>query len=452
MFSDPCPMDLNSRELALLTWIAIAIVLILLSKKTRPPALNMLCALFHRKIVAVLGFAIIYTSLIVWMLAQSGAWDWANLKTTILWLTGTAFVAMADVKKLERGPITLFAIAKDSFTMSAAVLFLASMETLPFWAELVMLPILTLLGLMAVVAERDPSHHNIIPPIQIILNLVGIYILLYSLYSAIIGWKGVDTALQVREFALPIFFTLIFLPFLYGLMIYMAIENGLFTLHFRIEDRALRRYAMKRGILAFGTNVSMFQRYMQALRRTDIVDRLSVDGVVTTLRRARKREKRPPPVAWEDGWSPYVAKDFLKDHQLQTEPYHASMVDWSASSPSVKLNDEVFADRIAYRISGNEFAVTEVELTLQVNASDHAQENDKRFWAIGSALVLEILGSETTERFDAATPIDVSLRIEAGKTVISIERDNWDAGYRRGYRRAIKVRHPAYCDPFQALR
>lgn len=163
MFSDPCPMDLNSRELALLTWIAIAIVLILLSKKTRPPALNMLRALFHRKIVAVLGFAIIYTSLIVWMLAQSGAWDWANLKTTILWLTGTAFVAMADVKKLERGPITLFAIAKDSFTMSAAVLFLASMETLPFWAELVMLPILTLLGLMAVVAERDPSHHNIIP-------------------------------------------------------------------------------------------------------------------------------------------------------------------------------------------------------------------------------------------------------------------------------------------------
>lgn len=451
LFSDPHLMDLNNRELALLTWIAIGVAAILLSKKIRPLALNVLRALFQRKIVTVLGSAIIYTGLCVWLLAQRSAWDWDNLKTTIFWYLGTAFVAMADVKKLEQGPVTLVAIAKDTFAMSAAILFLASMETLPFWAEFVMFPVLTVLGMMVLVAERDPKHHIVIGPINTLLTLAGLYVLAYSIYQVILGWQGIDTAFQVREFAVPIFLTLMFLPFLYGLMIYMGIENASVTLHFRIEDRALRRYAMRRGILAFGVSVPMLQRYTQALRRNDTFDRQSVDSVVATLRRARKREKQPPPVLWEDGWSPHLARDFLKDHGLQTEPYHASMVDWSADSPYVNLNNEVPPNRIVYRIFGNEFAVTEVELTLHVNVSDHVRESDEKFWTIGSALVLEILGGKTAERFDAATPTDAALKIEAGKIVIFVERDDWDAGHRRGYRRAIKVCHPAYCNPFAVL-
>jgi hypothetical protein len=450
-FSEPHLMDFNNRELALLTWIAIGVAAILLSKKIRPSALDVPRALFQRKIVAVLGSAIIYTGVSVWLLAQIGVWGWANLKTTIFWYLGTAFVAMADVRKLKQGPVTLVTIAKDTFAMSAAILFLASMETLPFWAEFVMLPVLTVLGVIVVMAERDPEHHIIIAPINTLLTLAGFCILAYSIYQVILGWQGINIAFQGRDFAVPIFLTLMFLPFLYGLMVYMGIENASVALHFRIEDRALRRYAMRRGILAFGASVSMFQRYMQALRRTDIVDRQSVDSVVATLRRARKREKRPPSVAWEDGWAPHLARDFLKDHGLQTEPYHASVVDWSAASPYVNLNDEVLPDRIVYRISGNEFAVTEVELALHVNVSDHAQESDEQFWTIGSALILEILGGETTERFNIATPADAALRIEAGKVVISVERDDWDTGHRRGYRRAIKVRHPAYCAPFVVL-
>lgn len=449
-FSDRHRMDFNSRELALLTWIAIGVAAILLSEKIRPSALAVLRALFQHKIVAVLGSAAIYTGLCVWLLAEIGAWNWANLKTTIFWYVGTAFAAMADVRKLEQGPVTLFAIAKDTFAMSAAILFLATMETLPFWAEFVMLPVLTVLGAMVVMAERDPEHHIIIAPINTLLTLAGLYVLGYSLYQVILGWQGIDTAFQVREFAVPILLTLMFLPFLYGLMIYMGVENASVTLHFRIEDRALRQYAMRRGILAFGASASMFQRYMRALRRSDIVDRQTVDNLVATLRRARKREKRPPPVAWQDGWSPHLARDFLKGHGLQTEHYHASVVDWSAESPYVNLNDEILPDRIVYRISGNEFAVTEVELALRVNVSDQTQKSDEQFWTIGSALILEVLGGETAERFDAATPTDNAMKIEAGKVVISAERDDWEDGHRRGYRRAIKVRHPAYVDPFAA--
>lgn len=450
-FSDPHRMDFNSRELALLTWIAIGVAAILLSEKIRPSALDVLRVFFQHKIVAVLGSAAIYAGLCVWLLAQIGAWSWANLKTTIFWYLGTAFVAMADVRKLEQGPVTLFTIAKNTFAMSAAILFLANMETLPFWTEFVMLPVLTVFGVMVVMAERKPEHHIIIVPINTILTLAGFYVLGYSFYQVILGWQGIDTAFQVREFAIPIFLTLMFLPFLYGLMIYMGVENAWVTLHSRIEDRALRRYAMRRGILAFGASVSMFQRYTRALRRSDIVDRQTVDNVVATLRRARKREKRPPPVAWEDGWSPHLARDFLKGHGLQTEPYHASAVDWLAASPYVELNDEILPDRIVYRMSGSEFAVTEVELALHVNVSDQTQRSDEQFWTVGSALILEVLGGETAERFYAVTPTDKTLRIEAGKIVISAQRDDWEAGHRRGYRRAIKVRHPAYVDSVALL-
>lgn len=444
-------MDFNNRELALLAWCMIGLATTLLSEKVRPLALNVPRALFQRKIVAVLGSAIIYTGLSVWLLAQVGAWGWANLKTTILWYLGTAFMAMADVRKLEQGPITLVAIAKDASATSAAILFVASMETLPFWAEFVMLPVLTVLSVMVAMAERDPKHHIIIAPVYTLLILGGLYILAYSIYQVVLGWQGIDTVFQVREFAVPIILTLMFLPFLYGLMIYMGIENASVTLNSRIEDRALRRYAMRSGIMAFGASVSMFQRYLQALRRTDIVHRESVDSVVATLRRARKREKRPPPVASEDGWSPHLAKDFLKDYGLQTEPYHSSVVDWSADSPHVNLNDGIFPDRIVYQISGDEFAVTEVQLTLHVNVSDHARASDEQFWAMGSALILKMLGGETTERFNAATPTDAALRIEAGKAVVSVERDDWDAGHRQGYRRAVQVRHRAYRDPFAVL-
>lgn len=451
LLSEPEPMELNTRELALLAWIAICVAGILLSKNIRPSALGVVRALFQTKIIDVLGLAALYTAACVWLLAELHFWEWRNLKTVIVWYLGTAFVAMADTKKLEQGPVTLFSIAKGALAMAALVQFISNVSTLPFWAEFLLVPFFALLGGLLAVAEHKAEHRIVIAPLNAILTVIGLYILGYSIYQVVIGWHKIDGAFQVREFAVPILLTLMFLPFLYGLMVYMGLERAAVRLLFTTEDRPLRRYIWLRGILAFGANVETFERFIHALQMSDGVDRKAVGRAVDTLRRARRREKSPPLVDWSEGWSPYAAREFLAEHGLRTNPYHPTVSDWWAESPYLKLDSELWPDRLIYRICGTETAATELVLRLNVDTPAPSGEGEARFWQMAIALVLEALGGETTERFAAALPTDEPLLMQAGDLTIGLEKDNWEAGTRGGYSRRLTIRHPAHKDPFSAL-
>jgi hypothetical protein len=441
-------MDLNTRELALLIWLGICLVGMLLAKTVRPALLNVLRTLMHRKIVDAIGLAVLYTAGCVWVLERAGIWEWRNLKTVVLWFVTTAFVKMANTKALERGPAIFGALIREAVAVTAIVVFIGGINTLPFWAEFLLWPFLTLIAAMIAVAEHKPEHQIVLGPLNTVLAVCGLYIVGYSVHRIVTDWQNLDPAFQAREFAIPIALTVMFLPYLYVLMLYMGFERAAFRLEFKIEDRALRRYAWWRGVLAFGLHPQTFQRFIHAVQMADITDRASVAQVVTKLRRARARQRSRAPVDWNDGWSPYDAGDFLKAHGLATNDYHPLLQNWAAESTYLKLNSEILPDHLIYRIEGTETAATELELELDARFGSSPEDSNQRFWTVATVLVTEALGEETAQRFAQAIPTDSEFVMSAGRLTLQLNREDWHIGERGGFSRKLVIRHPAYKDPF----
>ncbi|HEY0147716.1 MAG TPA: hypothetical protein VGB70_01800 [Allosphingosinicella sp.] len=420
----------------------------MLAKSVRSAALNVLRALLQRKIVDVVGLAALYSAGCVWVLWKVGLWGLSNLKTVVLWFITTAFVAMANTKDLESGPAMFPSLIREALAITSVVVFISGINTLPLWAELLMLPFLMLLAAMVAVAEHRPEHKIVLGPLNTMLAISGLYILGYSAYRILTDWQKLDPAFQAREFAVPIALTVMFLPYLYGLMIYMGFENAAIRLRFKIQDSALRRSIWWRGALAFGLHPRAFARFIKAVQMSDVSDSAGVAKLVATLRGARQRERTRPAVDWSEGWSPYEAGAFLKAHGLVTNPYHPLLVNWAAESPYLKLSTEVLTDTMVYRTEGTETAVTELELELDARWSDLLSNSDERFWTAAVALVTKALGDEAAERFAHAIPTDVRVAMTAGSVTIRLMRDDWSVGERNGYSRRLTIRHPAYRDPF----
>ncbi len=445
-------MELNSRELALLAWIGIVLLALLLSTKLRPPLFAIARTMLHPKIVNVVGLAALYTAGCVWVLARIGVWRWDNLKTTIVWFVATAVVAMASTKELEKGASALWALVREAVTITAIVLFLGSINTLPFWAEFLLLPFLIFLAAMVAVAERQPEHRIVIAPLNGLLAIAGLSIIGYSVYQIIADWRDFDAALQGREFIIPIALTVMFLPYLYGVILFMGFESAAIRLKFRVEDRRLRHYIWLRGILAFGASSPKFLRFISAIQMSEITDRDGVKSILATLRRSMRREKSPPLVDWAEGWSPYAAITLLADHGLRAGHYHPTVVDWSADSPYRKLGEGVLPDHLLYRISGTETAATELMLEFDARISNGGDLAGTAFWEAASTLVQQALGDEAALSFNRAIPSDKSVSLTVRGAQVLLERDAWQLPKGSGYGRKLMIRHPAHRDPFEHLK
>jgi hypothetical protein len=443
-------MELNSREIALLVWISLVLAALLLSRTIRPSLLGVFRALLHPKIVYVLCAAGSYAAACVWALHNLGLWEWRSLKTAILWFLTTAFVVMADTKRLEKGTSVLGELAKEAFAITAIVTFIGSINTLPLWGELLLLPAILFVAAIAKVAEQKLEHRSVATLANSILSFAGFGILFYSCYEIHSDWRKFDAGFQTQEFFIPVFLTLMFLPFLYGLMLFMAFENAAIRLGFSMQDRALRRFTWFQALFYFGASVGTFRRFIHAVQVAPPVDRDAVSAVVSELRAARRREKHPSPVNFDEGWSPYLAKDFLAPNGLPIRNYDPSTIDWSGNSEYLKLTEDVLPDHLVYRIAGRPIAVTELELEMDVRNRKHAN-SDQAFWSAATKLVLEALGNETAERFAALAPSSKAFSMEAGAIRLEVKYDDWSFGKRGGYSRTLVVHHPAHRDPFLKL-
>lgn len=107
------------------------------------------------------------------------------------------------------------------------------------------------------------------------------------------------------------------------------------------------------------------RRWKAALFQRGAITRADVDELAATMRAAKRRERNPPPVVPEEGWSPYAAISWLKYLGLGAPAYNPILGgEWGASSPYRKLGGGILGDRLAYYARGTERAATKLTLVL----------------------------------------------------------------------------------------
>ena len=156
------PEFLNSREDAILLW-ALVILAFVLYKDFRGitgSLLGVLRALTQRKLLLLLGLALLYSAALVYAASELGLWHVTALKATIYWFLGTAVVlagaAVTEGARSERA--FLRRVIRRAVAVTIVTEFVVNVYALPFAVEIVCIFVLfVFVGTQAVVAH-DRSH------------------------------------------------------------------------------------------------------------------------------------------------------------------------------------------------------------------------------------------------------------------------------------------------------
>ncbi len=235
----------NSREKAIAIWLATGLVLLLLRGDTRRSLLQLLKSFFQWKILLIVLAMLLYVGLEVLGLYRVGFWDASLVKDTVLWTLGVAFVLLIDDGASAQDEHYFRRALLDNIKVVAFLEFVANLRTFSIWVEIILVPILFLIGGMSGVAESDKKYLPAKKVIDLVIATFGIYLIGFAVVSVIRDYRGFATIGNLRSFLLPVLLTLGYVPFLYATALYASYEV-LFSVRLlpcRRDHPTLVRYA-----------------------------------------------------------------------------------------------------------------------------------------------------------------------------------------------------------------
>lgn len=230
----------STRETALLIWIFIALTLCLFNKTIKQSLIGIVKALFVDKIILSLFLFFIYTVFCVLILSILNFWNITLLKDTIFWSIGFGFVTLVNSNKIN-SKAYFKEIFKDSIKGTIFIEFIVNFFTFNLLAELIILPIITIVSIMQAIASSNKKHKLIETFFNKLFFYFSIFIFSFSLYKTIINYNELFTFDNFKSLILPVILTITFLPFIYFFNLYVKYEALWIMLKCMIEDKNERK-------------------------------------------------------------------------------------------------------------------------------------------------------------------------------------------------------------------
>lgn len=336
----------------------------------------------------------------------------------------------------------------NALKLTVVVEFIMSNYTLNLFGEIVLLPVVTLLAASHTYASSAKEHAAAHRLIGLFLGGIGFALIGFAIYQATIDIRAFASVKTLSDFVMPPILTFIYLPFVYFLVLYSRYELTFIALKFAIEDDSVRKYAEFMAIASFRTNRTLLQRWKRDVGALRPGSNAAVRSSIREVLRNRQREMNPQTVDPRDGWSPHIAKSFLAASGLPTNDYHRQPLapkEWLASLDYHELGEGFPRDSIGYYVEGDETAVTQLKLVLNVNGSESAEKSYDEFVQLVRSLSEQAIGTAfplgKIDQLDCDKPVEECFE---GK-IVRIEKDDFAIGPKSGYRIEFVIAHPKKC-------
>lgn len=235
---------LNNREIATGIWLLIFCFWALSIAQVRSSIFSVLKVFFTTKLFLPFLFMVFYIVGITMALARVGFWDTSAIKDTVIWFFGGATVlyfslneAANDEKFFRRtfiGVISLIAIFE----------FIVNLYPFHIAVELILVPVVSFLVIMSTVAKLKPEHMQVKKALDFLLTLIGIVIIVFIIRAILGDLQNFATLKNLRDFMLPIIFTLGLLPLIYAMALVIQYESVFLRIDFLNKNSPLTK-AMK---------------------------------------------------------------------------------------------------------------------------------------------------------------------------------------------------------------
>lgn len=282
----------TTREIALGFWTFALLAFALATPSVRRQLPGLIRTALHWKLVLVGVFIASYTGAMLLTLRELDLWNSRLLKDAALWFAfGGMPLGFRALNLKGTGP-DYRRMVTESIRLIVFLEFLLNTYTVALPIELLLVPSLTLLGMLDAVADLKPEFARAGRSLKTIQALVGFVILGVALYMAVGDPSTLTGGDSVRAFLLPPILTALFIPGTFLLNLLSAYEMLFLRLDLGPKpSRRVARYAKWGLISRLGLRPNRVKAFtsehaaelMRATSRQDI-DRLLADKNATDAR------------------------------------------------------------------------------------------------------------------------------------------------------------------------
>lgn len=441
----------NTRETALFVWSALFLAVLLWKAGTRRALTSLLMTLVRAKALhQYWAITLLWITCEVLVLQWAGLWSLDHLKATIFWAMAVPMTATWRIHQLSQKEKYFVAALRDTFALTVLVEFLVGFYPFPLWAELLIVPLAFGLTLLF---EFGKTMDGVEPATKLfgwLLAAFGTFLLGHAALSAFADAQALFSFETLSDFVGPILLTVLFLPYLYGVAVFITYANASRCIQFQIKDESLRRYAHSHAILHFNFRLELLRRWSRNIGSGRTASKQDIRRSMLEVFEARKRERDPAPVDPAEGWSPNIARHFLDEYGLPTQDYHraANELDywWTQSSP-VEIDGTLPKDALFLYIEGTQQAAKQLKLALGIWNQDPKLISRQALLEAARILVRKATGEELPDIASSAVLAGENCQVElAGKALIV--QANMDDGATLD-RVSLILRAPDWKPPFE---
>ena len=240
-------------------------------------------AFFVRQILIGVFLLATYFGCVVLLLAQLGVWVPSQFKITLLWLGTAGFLGLFSEPKVSENPELISKAAKEAFKVTMVLEFFVSLYRMPLLAELVFVPFSVLLGALVAVSEIDEKYRQANRFLTGVAIVVGLALLTYAAWKMAGDFGAVANIDTVRSFLLPIVYSLLLLPFIWAVAVFVAYESVFVRLQFVAKDESLHPYIKRSLILSFRCNTRYIRAWLRAAWFRTFATRKDVNDSIQSL-------------------------------------------------------------------------------------------------------------------------------------------------------------------------
>lgn len=251
---------LNNREIATAIWLTIILLWALSNSSVRRAILEVLKAFFNKKIVIPLIAMLLYIIFMVLAFKKIGFWDVSATKDTILWTLGSAFATYFSINKVAQDSSYFKNVILDNIKFVLIMEFVVNLYSFSLPAELIVMPVATFIAMSNVFADSKEEYKKVSKLLNFILGVFGLYLLAFTFREIVLDFQNFATIKNLRDFLLPPLFSIVLLPFVYVMALFMQYEMLFVRIDIANKNSDFTKYAKRRILVACHVNLSKLNK------------------------------------------------------------------------------------------------------------------------------------------------------------------------------------------------
>ena len=262
-------MDIfSTRELATAFWVGAILIAvgmaIVTNKKIRQGVIGVLKCFFNRKLRKLWEIYFLYIGIITLMFSRFPIWKNIYLKDIILWTLFSGLTICMNAVAGEADEKYISKVLKDNIRFTVVTEFLLSTFTFSLWVELIIIPIMTAITLLDVVAAQKSETVAVHKLLQSVIAFIGLCLGFQTVKVGIREYRELNVTNTLVSFFIPIVYLLLVTPLEYAFELYSKYEMLFIQMHFKEpSDKMVRRKRHLKVIKVCGLSVKRIMLFQK---------------------------------------------------------------------------------------------------------------------------------------------------------------------------------------------